>query len=529
VSALASHPEAPELLRPLLEAPFPAVRAAAVSALASHPEAPELLRPLLEDPERSVRAAAVSALASHPEAPELLRPLLEDPEWSVRAAAVSALASHPEAPELLRPLLEDPFPDVRAAVVAVLRSLRAPAAPGATALRQLDALEQTLVSTFGEASSWEHVLSRESLPSFLQSPRPLHFEDERALGQQALSWVLRCMTQPAAAAVPEPRPSFGHLYLEDLGPRGRALWVHVQMEPYELARQREVVVSTNVLRAYEHARFLTTTTPTWVVLACVDVDAEDVRPLIPAIVERMATSKIANLRQPPLYLRSPFYGFALGHGAAPPELPAPAALFAADLRRRWPALPKADQRALISFLVRQAQSATVEPWMLVAPLGALAEYLPPKLAAVLRARLPTGVARAAELLELARAGADPSAPQLPEGPPILGTAASAISVRVQRLADTLIADEASTRPAAGWVADQLDEVAPQLPALEAGDVLRLLTALDTFWAQALGEARTLLARRLLAALGDLPFTDPKVLRRRSGLLSQLRRYLHEQG
>lgn len=568
-AALGQHSSALEPLLPLLQDPWSTVRAAAAAALAHHPNVLDLLSPMLQDSDGHVRASVIASLAPHPNSLNLFPPFLHDDWWPARAAAIAALTSHPDALTLISPLLRDsrpgvrtsaitalshhpgaldllrsllikePEPNVRDAAIAALRARSRPSFPAAPALRRIGDLERRLGEIFGEVPDWTRTLANESLSSLSRSPRPLHFDDDPALCQQMLSSILRAMTAPASPSVSsEPRESVGHLHLEDLGERGRVLWIHVQMDPYELHRQRNVPVSANILRAYERARFLTASRPTWVILACVDIAPDDVRAVIPSFVEQLATSQIAHLRQPPLLFSPLFCGFALPHGAVPTEPPAPAALFAADLRRRWSSFDDEQREDVLAFLSRQARSTTAEPWMLVAPLAALSERLPPKLVEALRARLPGGIGRAAELLEQARSGPGPTAMQLAAEPtalpPPAGSAAasspsSSIAVRAQHLADQLLEEDATKRPAPGTVADQLGELASHLPSLEAGDLLRLFTALDAYWALTSGSARSQLAQRVLTSLDDLPFTDPKVLRRRSGLLSPLRRYLHEQG
>jgi HEAT repeat protein len=526
VSVLASDPESRPLLRHLLDDEDADVRAAAVSALASDPESRHLLQQLLNDEDVAVRAAAVSALASDPESRPRLRQLLDDERADVRAAAVKALAFDPESRPLLRQRLDDAWAHTRSLVMKALHEIgRAPDAQqplAAVPFLRIPLALLDLPAPSALSPTEEELLLQERLAAYIHAPRYLHFDQDPALAQAVIGWLLVRLTWAAEGGKPGPHGRiFGTLaqgiHLDGTDASSTIL-VRIAMLDAALPAERLLYPIHNLIEAWRVARYLRTTRPLTLWLACADVNFADLfpPPLEPGQVHWGPT----------------YYGFRLAEGPIESETvidPLFELMIAFDAAERWARMTLETQARALDSLGQLLGRTDLDIWSLVPFLGRLAEVLPAGMKQRLVALVPHGTSEIARVLDAARTAlgalaAQPTAPFPAAGKDTIGPRAR-LAERLNLIRRLLRESPADWTPALQAVGE-LPALLQSLPALADDDLVEIVGLLD----QLLDRHRAVpAARQLLEILDALP-ERPKAhlyLSRRATLHHHLELFLHE--
>jgi len=310
-SAMAGEPDAKPKLVELLSSKHPAVRARAVEALAGDADVVPTLRSMMgRDEEEGVRTAAVTALAHDPGSRVTLRDLLADRQKRVRTAAFRALAdspeeqlrlwerlaqededelraeiaeflaaepaSSPEARERMRSCLGDPFSRVRIAATKALSPFPAPPGMPVAQVRSLR-LALHLHGLRKERLSVEDYALQSRLDDFVRNPEPFVLEDHPDLAEAVLGWL--CVR--LAWASPDGSLDRGRIFGEvkdapmSLLTTAAPLLVRVAMDASVLPRERWLHPTHNLIEVWQVAKMLRARTPPAIVLACADVEFDD--------------------------------------------------------------------------------------------------------------------------------------------------------------------------------------------------------------------------------------------------------------
>lgn len=282
IGALAGEADVLPLLRTMLgrkEDEY--VRAAATTALASDPGSRETLRALLADPRKRVRTAAFRALAGDPEEqPRLWGRLAQEDEDELRAEIAAFLAtepaSSPEARAHMRACLSDPFSHVR---VAANRALSPFPSPAGVTLAQVPSLRLALHlhgARTERLSPEDHALGGR-LDQTTREAGTVLLGDDPGFAEAVLGWLCVRLTW----ASPDGSLDRGRIFGEvkavpaSLLTPAATLLIRVAMDSSELPKERWLHPTHNLIEAWQVAKRLRARTPPAIVLACADVDFED--------------------------------------------------------------------------------------------------------------------------------------------------------------------------------------------------------------------------------------------------------------
>jgi hypothetical protein len=248
-------------------------RKRAARILADVEDAQGALVGLISDSDKEIRRIACEALArtrqTIPRAADLLR---EEQDAEVRRAVVENLIRHPDpnTKALLRERVgRDRDAAVRERAASAFRS-----AKGAKALRDCKLVRRVLEAA-GTGST--------ELAQFLRSPRELAASQEGALFDEIVIWLAAMLlsTLPEPAPHPDAVATFtdplGGLFgeLSGVGWDAEAVRIRLAVDSGELPRDRNIWPAANTVLAWKIASKLRSVGPKALVLACGDVDFDD--------------------------------------------------------------------------------------------------------------------------------------------------------------------------------------------------------------------------------------------------------------
>jgi len=277
---------------------------------------------------------------------------------------------------------------------------------------------------------------------------------------------------------------FGLLQNDD----SRLTTLYLHMDAADLPAERWVHPIHNTIEAWKIARYLRASQPTYVWMACADVQPDDL-PERPALEPGQQSYG-------PLW-----YGFRLHEGPPREDESDPWARLLLSLDAETLCQDEQLLATVVTRLSAWLERTDLDAWAVVPLLSRVGQLLPPGLQRAMGERLPKGSASAAQMLEEARArlGASNAAvatsteaaePRRPSGV-VLGAKAR------DEVAELLRQESPDCEKATRVI----ESVVPELSNLDDKDLLGVVSQVASIWDRANSPALT---RRLLKVLEALP-------------------------